>query len=989
MKTAASFSFTLLFALASAARAQAPDDAYRTIETAHFFVHFPSGIEHVARRAGGSAERAYAALAPLLAAPHGRIDLVVTDHVDYSNGFAVVSPTPRIVVYARPPVDDRTLRFRDDWMDLVIQHELVHVFHLERTRGWWRVPRAVFGRQPLLFPNMWAPSWLLEGLAVYYESKLGDGGRLEGMAHQQYVNARAVDGTLPRLGQLSAATLDFPGGTNAYVYGSLFLQSMAGRRPGGIEDFVERTSGRWNPFAFNAAARQSFGVTFSAQWDAWRDSVMQAVHGGRSPDGRRLTTPRWFWRFPRLTRDDAERPRGIYVVASDGRDVAGLYRLSPGDTTRLRAPVELHTERAITPPFRVARRNSLEPNVPVADGRIVFTQGDHADPWRYRSDLWVREPDGHEHQVTHGARLFASDARWTDGAVVAVQNVAGTTRLVRVGAQGAIVPLTAVSLDTNWSAPRWSRSGRRIAATRWVRGGVMSIVVLDTLGRVERVLASARAVVDAPSWGDDDRTIFFAANTDGLSRVWTVDVRTGALRAEPAAVTAVDAPEATHGAAYLAIETRGGGEGVMSAVSRADRRDSVMALPTIASAMPPARADTASGAVQLYRPWRQLVPRYWLPDITQTDENHLAYGATITSSDIIGRHFYAATLAHEPTRAENTGAFVYRYAGFGLPLVDLAVRQTWDHTPIADSTNALLGTLGRRRRFVGTALTLVRQRVRTAAVLSASAELELRDFVTDPAPLLDRLGSPLFLQTLKYPTFALFGSWANTRTPILALGPEDGLSVSGTLRTRWRTDAPSTTHSSTYIAAASGFKSIPFIAGPSHHVVALRGVVGVTDDKTNTELEAGGVSGSAVELAPGIAVGDVRREFFVRGFAPGAQIGTRALGGSAEWRAPIAMPGWGRGFVPFFAQRVSALLFADAGTAWCPAGARAQTVACPAGPTPRRWMSSAGAELMLDAAVLNYDVPYRLRAGYARPVQGSAYAGAPNGSVYFSIGLSF
>ena len=86
---------------------------------------------------------------------------------------------------------------------------------------------------------------------------------------------------------------------------------------------------------------------------------------------------------------------------------------------------------------------------------------------------------------------------------------------------------------------------------------------------------------------------------------------------------------------------------------------------------------------------------------------------------------------------------------------------------------------------------------------------------------------------------------------------------------------------------------------------------------------------------------------------------------------------------------MSAIVFADAGAAWCPAGSRTGTTACPGGETPKSWMGSAGAELSLDAAVLNYDAPYRLRVGYAKPVQGSAYSGSPNGRAYFSLGLSF
>ena len=956
-----------LLALApTAALAQAPNEKWRTLDTPHFHVHFPLALEQIARRAGGSAERAYGLLQPHIKAPRGRIDLVVTDHVDYSNGYAYVSPSPRMVVFARPPVDERTLRFRDDWLDLVIQHELVHVFHLDRTRGWWRVAQMVFGRQPLLFPNASDPSWLLEGLAVYYESKLGDGGRLEGMAHQQYVNAKALDGALPRLGEWSVATLDFPGGTNAYVFGSLFVQSMSDRTPGGVERFVERSSGRLLPWAFDGDAKRAFGVRFSEQWKTWRDSVMTAVSQGPKGDAQGLTRASWLTRFPRVAPDGR-----LLFVASNGRDVAGLYEL----------PANLKGA-----PRRVARRNSLEPNVELRDGRVIFAQMEYEDPWRMRSDLWVREKDGTEHALTHGARLFAPDARATDGAIVAVQNVAGSTRVVRVSDAGVVTPLTGASLDTTFSAPRWSHDGTRIAAVRWERGGAMSIVLLDPASGAATVLVSRRGVLDNPSWTSDDRTLLFAANVDGASRLWSVDVASRALRAGALAVTSFDVPELTN-SGVVSVETRGTGERL--ALSPAPSLPATLGGINDAQPSPATEraSEPATGAVQPYRPLRQLVPRYWLPSVDNTDENNTRYGATIVSDDIVGRHFYSASIQHEPTRGENTGSFVYRYAGLGLPLVDVAFRQTWDHTALVDSTNAVAGALGRRRRFMGTSLTFIRQRVRSVALLAGAAELELRDFVTDPAPLINQLGSPLFLRTLKYPTFTLYAGWGNTRQPTLAIGPEDGVSLSGSARLRWRTDDRANTRSTTYIGAANLYKSLPF-PGSAHQVVALHGVAGVADDKTNTELEAGGVSGSQVELAPGILVGDVRRTFYVRGFPPGAQRGIRALGGSAEYRAPLAIPSWGSRFVPFFAQRVSAIVYGDAGAAWCPAGSR-MGVGCMQGPTPRQWMASVGGELVLDAAVFNYDMPYRLRAGYAKPVQGRAYSDHPDGSVYFSLGASF
>lgn len=964
MRLASPSLIALGLALASTVGAQAPNERWRTISTPHFSVHFPAELEGVARRAGGSAERAYGQLTPLLKAPRGRIDLVLTDNVDYSNGFASVTPSPRIVVFARPPVDDRTLRFRDDWLDLVIQHEMVHVFQLDRTRGWWRAAQAVFGRQPLLFPNAWAPSWLLEGLAVYYESKLGDGGRLEGMSHVPYVNGLALDGPLPPLGTWSQAALDYPGGSTAYVFGSLFVQSLAAQGgAGSVERFVERTSGRLIPFQFERYARKEFGTSMAAQWATWRDSVLNTVRAVPGGTGRSLTKGRWLAQHPRLAPDGR-----LLYVASNGRDVTGLYEL----------PASLAGE-----PRRVARRNSLAPNVPLADGRVLYAQYEWADPYRLRSDLWMREADGREHAITHGARLFAPDAPAQGGVAAAVQNVAGTTRLVTVTYDGVVTPLTSASPDTNWSAPRWSHDGTTLAATRWVRGGVMSIVVFRG-GKLPAIeLVSARGVLDDPSWTADDRGVLFAANVDGVSRTWSVDVDSRALRVGARLAASRDEPLATPGG-VVSVETRGAGERLVL--------DAMPAAAATLQGIPDGQAnepvENAAGPVRPYRALRQLVPRYWLPSIESTDENETRYGALIAGNDIVGRHFYAASLTHEPTRGENAGFFVYRYSGFGLPIVDLSATQEWDHSPLVDSTRAQVGTLSRRRRFVGGSLTFVRQRVRNVASLSGSAQLELRDFSTDPAALINALGSPLFLQTLKYPTFSLSAGWGNTRTPILSLGPEDGIHVAGSARWRWRTDDAANTRSATYLGALGLFKSIGFMPGRTHHVLALHGVAGVADDKTNTELQAGGVSGTSVELAPGLTVGDVRRNFFVRGFAPGAQQGIRALGGSAEYHAPLRVPAWGTGFWPFFAQRTSVTLFGDAGAAWCPAGS-ARGIGCVSGATPREWMTSVGGELRLDAAVLSYDTPYRLRLGFARPVFGRAYADYPNGSLYFSLGASF
>jgi hypothetical protein len=191
----------LVAGVSRGARAQvAPDNDWRTLRTEHFRVHFTPELEPLARRAAANAERAWAQLAAELPPPRGPVDLVVSDDVDVTNGYATTFPTNRIVVYAHPPVDNPSLRFYDDWNVLVVTHELAHIFHLDRSAGWWRVGQRVFGRSPFLFPNQYLPAWVTEGMAVYYESRLTGSGRVAGTHHRALAASAAPAGPRPRDG---------------------------------------------------------------------------------------------------------------------------------------------------------------------------------------------------------------------------------------------------------------------------------------------------------------------------------------------------------------------------------------------------------------------------------------------------------------------------------------------------------------------------------------------------------------------------------------------------------------------------------------------------------------------------------------------------------------------------------------------------------------------------------------------------------------------
>ena len=965
--------FTLFFThfavVVGPASAQvSPDVRWRTIRTDHFQVHYSPGLEENARRAAVNAERAYAQLAAELVPPRGPLDLVIADNVDFTNGYATPFPTNRIVIYTHPPVSASSLRFYDEWSALVITHELTHIFQLDRARGWWRLAQRIFGRSPPLMPHAYTPSWLNEGLAVYYESRLTGSGRLVGSEHRMIARAAAMNGTPRRLDELSQATSRYPGGQSVYVYGSLLFDHLA-RTQGaeGVPKFVERISAAPFPFFLNRAARRSFGIGLEQAWRQFQDSLARAVGDASAapmPGWRELTTAGREAHEPRWLSDSS-----LVYSANTGRETAGAYS------------VDLHGRSR-----RISRRNGMEPNTPLPGGGLLFAQLEYVDPYRVRSDLYI-EKDGRQRRLTHGARLSSPDAR-DDGTIVAVQAVPGTTRLVRVTANGdSITPLTTVSPDTQWTEPRWSPDGSRIVAVRRVRDGHSAIVLLNERGDSVRTLTRSRSVEGSPSWSSDGQVIYFSSDRSGSPQVYAIRPATTNWGDDPfllsQAATGLVEPEAAPTARSLAsVLFRADGyhigvaplEPMLLSGGLVDRE--VVTIPPL----PPLELDTTPS--RRYSPWRTLLPRYWLPTSEETGDDEVAWGGLTSGSDVIGRHSYSASLNVATGSGDIAGGFGYGYAGLGNPVLGASFSQFSDYDALySSSTSPIVGYLRERSRVVDVSATLLRPRYRTGASLTIAAELERIDYSLRPETL--RLTNA-DLSARDYAAGVIAAAWANTQRPGLAISPEDGLSLSGTARRRWLRDGGAGT--TLLVGSARAYKSLD-LPGFAHHVLAARVVGAWASENSTTDFGIGGTSGSSIEIVPGLRFGDAQRTFGVRGFPADSRDGIRALGGSVEYRAPLTTPARGWRLLPVFFDKVSLSFFGDAAAAWCPARTP-PTPACNGSATRPDWIASAGGEINLDAA-LPYDVPYRFRLGLAAPLRKAGVADVDAVSLYFTLGYSF
>jgi hypothetical protein len=200
---------------------------FRTISTAHFDIHFHQGEELQARRLARIAEDVASLLEPRLGRPSGRVNVVLVNQSDLPNGWATPVPFNLIEITAAAPGGESMIGNTNDWLRLVFTHEYTHIVHLSRSRGWIGGLRQVFGRMPLLMPNLFTPLWQIEGIATYEETAVTGFGRIHAGDFRIIGERAASTGAFLAVDQASGGLIGWPSGHAPYVYGGLFHDYLA------------------------------------------------------------------------------------------------------------------------------------------------------------------------------------------------------------------------------------------------------------------------------------------------------------------------------------------------------------------------------------------------------------------------------------------------------------------------------------------------------------------------------------------------------------------------------------------------------------------------------------------------------------------------------------------------------------------------------------------------------------------------------------------
>ena len=926
-----------------------PSLTWYSLHSPHFVVHFHDGEEQLARTSIGIAERVHARLSQLFNwTPVEPTDIILSDGIDLSNGYAQVFPADRINIFVNPPDNINGLEDHGGWLETVITHEYTHILHLDKARAAPRFLRHLFGRNFLLFPNVFQPTWLIEGIATYEETDAQHGhGRGQSAYFNMLMREESRNGIKP-LSQVNQPIATWPGGSTPYLYGVQFYNFIADTQGSQkIPQLVDNYSKNIIPFYVNSNSRRVLGKSIKQLWPEFDQYVghkyagqLAAIQARGVRQGTRITQDGYFTGAARALADGT-----LFYLRSDGKSEPALMVLRPGQS-QAEHLVDVHSSAR----FDV----NASAGILLAQPEIFHNSDFYYD--LYRVDM----RNGHTRRLTHGGRYHF--AAWSpDGQrIAAVREALGVSCLLLLTAEGKPVETLWTGVDsevvTNIS---WSPDGTSLAASVWRPANGWNLELFSLASREWTALTQDKAIEAQPQFSADGTSILFVSDHDDVYNVRRITLADHYITTLTNLEGGAFSP--SQATAQSPLYYTGAGANGFD-VYRMDTIQEVplsVAPPATQAAAPAPAPDPALAdiAAEKYSPYSGLRPRWWLPHIA-VDNGRTELGVVTSASDPLLRHIYSADLAYDFRNDWFLGDVSYVYDRW-YPIFKLRAAR-YDSVDLDNNAKPLRV---RRSDTLQAEMILPWLTYRHRWSLHTSA-LQVKDsdgWVASGVSALPDLTDNILGLAVVYDS---------TRRYPFSISRENGRHV------QLVSENSDVLGSSDFTGEVYTLDWREFFSLGNENVVALR-LAGGWGTGQPRQFRLGG-SRSALsppQLLDGLGFSSVfnQRDYALRGYSSGqAELtGRRMALSSLEWRFPVRRVERGIMAPPLALQQVFGNVFIDAGNAWN------------VGDRPERYLTSAGIEANADT-ILFYNMGLNLRLGYAHGFN----AGGVN-QVYLQAGASF
>ncbi len=508
-----------------------PGLKWRQINTPHFHVIFPVGMEKDAQRIANALTNAYSDVARSLGVFPKRIPIVMRNQTSDNNAF-VSSEPPRAEFFSTPPQNPNSMGM-NNWFDELSLHEYRHIVQQDQSKqGWGKYIYYLFGNSGTsIMQGLTNPWWFWEGDAVGCESTMGYGGRgripsFDLTFRTQLLSRGAFPYVKAACGSLKNAI------PNHYLLGYLMTTYVKNHHGANAWDTImTRTYTKPPlPFSFSRSIKKITGMnatqTYNAMtkelkelWGSQADSVKEIPVSYFDTKKEKLFVN---YKFPQYL------PNGDIVVQKAGLETGSFlaFKSSIVDQSQF----ELLTKDGQEKKIRVS--GVLDDNglMSSAGNKIVWSEFSYDPRWGARNYTVIKILDVRtktQKQITRRSRLhapcFSPDGKW----VAAIEFTSSSLFFIDLfdANTGKLVKQFDNPGNKQYLQPHFTKDGRSIIVINW-EPGLKSILKIDVeTGHTSTMMKPVAENISAPV--DYKNFILFNSPQSGIDNIYAVDTATG------------------------------------------------------------------------------------------------------------------------------------------------------------------------------------------------------------------------------------------------------------------------------------------------------------------------------------------------------------------------------------------------------------------------------------------------------------------------------
>ena len=608
-----------------------------TMETEHFSVHFPcqgaltqERLDFITEVAQTAEEVRETFLTNGVLVPRTKTQLVIADYYDYYNGYATPFPEPTIVIFPFPPGPDESNT--DNWLRALLIHEYSHITQLDQTAGIPLLLRRIFGN--IILPNALLPAWLIEGYAVYNETRFTNFGRARSPEYRSVLLTSATNRQLLSLDRCAIYDLQrFPSSTSPYLYGSAFVSFIAAQKGDSMWELFNRQNSRQLPFLENLTASKILSANFPCFYKEYQDSLTQSADSLISlcppsflikitSEGFNTSSPCW-----------SRTGRRLYYISSSGKEPRSIKTYDLGTNT----VTTIHRGK-------VFGNLSISPD----NNLLAFTEMRVKEKGFYQSDIFLYDLTRRtQRQITFGQRASDPDFAPDSATITYVTNDSAMSRLILLNYQTNERMVIAEQTAPNYyHSPRFSPEGGLIAVGVWREPGYADIEIIDIKNGWLIPITQDRACDLFPFWSRTGKVLFFVSDRSGIYNLYAYAIETQKLYQCTNLLSGVFQPAVAPDNKKIALTTLGPDGYDINLIDYLLENWQLAAefidnYPRIDFPVGP---DVRSAEVYHYNPFPTLLPKFWLPWITL--DSVPSFGVITLGWDVLRFHRYQATATY-------------------------------------------------------------------------------------------------------------------------------------------------------------------------------------------------------------------------------------------------------------------------------------------------------------------------------------------------------